>query len=88
LKVFTKVGLNKIRLTGGEPLVRKDIIEIVQDISTYDEIKTIAMTTNGSLFLKKMERLKEAGLSQVNISLDTLVEAKNQFITRRPEGFK
>jgi len=46
------------------------------------------MTTNGSLFLKKMERLKEAGLSQVNISLDTLVEAKNQFITRRPEGFK
>lgn len=46
------------------------------------------MTTNGTLLAKKLERLKEAGLDSLNISLDTLVEAKNQFITRRPEGFK
>ena len=45
------------------------------------------MTTNGSLLPKKIEKLKAAGLNQVNISLDTLVEAKNQFITRRPVGF-
>ena len=46
------------------------------------------MTTNGTLLPKKIDRLKEAGLNHINISLDSLVEAKNQFITRRPVGFQ
>lgn len=69
-------------------MLRKDIYDIIKDIKSYESIKTIGLTTNGSLLPKKIERLREAGLNHVNISLDTLVEAKNQFITRRPEGFK
>lgn len=67
--------------------MRKEIYEIIQDIRSFKQIKTIALTTNGSLLYKKIEKLKEAGLNQVNISLDTLVEAKNQFISRRSGGF-
>eukprot|EP00347_Sterkiella_histriomuscorum_P022310 403330934 len=88
IDIFTQVGVNKIRLTGGEPLVRKDLIDIVHDIKSRPQIKTIAMTTNASLLPRKIERLREAGLNQINISLDTLVEAKNQFITRRHGGFQ
>jgi cyclic pyranopterin phosphate synthase len=69
-------------------MVRKDIIDIVKDIRSYDQIKNIGMTSNGTLLFKKLEKLKEAGLNSLNISLDTLVEAKNAFITRRPIGFK
>jgi len=57
--------------------VRKDLIDIIKDIRTYPQIKSVAMTTNGSVLYKKLERLKEAGLTGLNISLDTLVEAKN-----------
>jgi len=71
-----------VRLTGGEPLVRKDVIEIVQDLSQH--FSSIGITTNGSLLTRKLERLKEAGLTHLNISLDSLVPAKNEFITRRP----
>jgi molybdenum cofactor biosynthesis enzyme MoaA len=58
-------------------MVRKDLIEIIKDIRSYPEIKNIAMTTNGTLLYRKLDRLKEAGLNSINISLDTLVEAKN-----------
>ena len=68
-------------------MVRKDIIEIIGDIKSYPQIDNIAMTTNGTLLFRKLERLKEAGLNSINISLDTLVEAKNQFISRRPNCF-
>lgn len=67
--------------------MRKDLVDIIKDIRAKPEIKTIAITTNGSLLPRKIERLREAGLNQINISLDTLVESKNQFITRRPGGF-
>jgi cyclic pyranopterin phosphate synthase len=56
-------------------------------IKKYKEIKTIAMTTNGLLLKHKLKPMKEAGLNSINISLDTLVEAKFEFITRR-KGFK
>ena len=69
-------------------MLRRDIIDIIGDIRSFKEIKTIAITTNGSLLPKKIERMKEAGLNNINISLDTLVEAKNQFITRRAVGFQ
>ena len=60
-----------------QPMVRQEIVEIVKDIKEFSQIKTIAMTTNGTLLYRKLERLKEAGLNNINISLDTLVEAKN-----------
>jgi len=86
LSLFVKAGVTKIRLTGGEPTVRKDLIDIIKMIKSYPEIKTIAMTTNGLVIKNKLKALQEAGLNSINISLDTLIEAKFVFITRR-NGF-
>lgn len=81
-KVFVSLGVNKIRLTGGEPLIRKGIIDLVRKISKLDGINDLAMTTNGILLKKYAKELKEAGLNRVNISLDTLNEKKYSDITR------
>jgi molybdenum cofactor biosynthesis enzyme MoaA len=83
IRVFTKAGVNKIRLTGGEPTVRRDLVEIIKDIKSIPQIKSIGMTTNGIVLKNKLKFLKEAGLDSLNISLDTLIEAKFTFITRR-----
>ncbi|XP_071962539.1 uncharacterized protein [Antedon mediterranea] len=82
-RLFVGQGVNKIRLTGGEPLVRPDILKIVDNLAKLDGIENIAMTTNGIALARKLPALKEAGLSQLNISLDTLNPAKFEFITRR-----
>lgn len=81
-KVFVSLGVNKIRLTGGEPLIRKGIVNLVRKISKLDGINDLAMTTNGILLKKYAKELKEAGLNRVNISLDTLNEKKYSDITR------
>lgn len=65
-------GITRIRLTGGEPLVRKGLIGLVQGIAAMGTIQDIAMTTNGSLLAEQARELKQAGLRRVNISLDTL----------------
>lgn len=77
-------GVDKIRLTGGEPTIRKDLIEIVRGIKTNSTIKTIGITTNGVLLHRLLEPLARAGLNSLNISLDSLVKEKFEFITRRP----
>ncbi|MBK3519278.1 GTP 3',8-cyclase MoaA [Carboxylicivirga marina] len=77
-----KLGLKKIRLTGGEPLVRKGIVQLVEMINQVDGIEEIAMTTNGVLLNKYASDLKKAGLKRVNISLDTLDEKEFKSITR------
>lgn len=77
-----KIGINKVRITGGEPLVRNGIIELISQISKIDEIKDIAMTTNGLLLKKTAKQLKNAGLNRLNISLDTLDPIKYSKITR------
>ena len=82
-KLFVSQGVRKIRLTGGEPLVRKDLVEIVSEISKIEQLESVAMTTNGITLGRKLLPLKQAGLNVLNISLDTLVEAKFEFITRR-----
>jgi molybdenum cofactor biosynthesis protein A len=87
IKVFASEGVTKVRLTGGEPTVRKDILEIVQQIQKIEGIKTIAMTTNGLVLAKKLPLLQASGLNAVNISLDTLDENKFTLISRRL-GFK
>ncbi|KAL7120712.1 hypothetical protein ACP275_02G139300 [Erythranthe tilingii] len=81
--LFVSSGVSKIRLTGGEPTIRKDIEEICLQLSSLSGLKTLAMTTNGITLANKLPRLKECGLSLLNISLDTLVPAKFEFMSRR-----
>jgi cyclic pyranopterin phosphate synthase len=81
--LFVSSGVEKIRLTGGEPTIRKDIEEICLHLSSLKGLKTLAMTTNGITLSKKLPKLKECGLTSVNISLDTLVPAKFEFMSRR-----
>ncbi|MHA1596603.1 MAG: GTP 3',8-cyclase MoaA, partial [Candidatus Asgardarchaeia archaeon] len=69
-------------ITGGEPLVRKDIIEVVRRIASDGRIKDLSMTTNGTLLYKYAEDLKEAGLDRINVTLDTLRQDVYNFITR------
>lgn len=81
-KIFVSLGVNKIRITGGEPLIRKGILNLVEGIGRLKEVKDFAMTTNG-IFLKEYARdLKSAGLNRVNISLDTLNEKRYSSITK------
>jgi len=75
-------GITKVRLTGGEPLVRKGIVGLVHMLAQIDGIEEVAMTTNGILLEKFAPKLKEAGLSRVNISLDTTNPEKYSYITR------
>lgn len=82
VKVSTDIGIDKVRLTGGEPLVRGGIIELISKISKIDAIKDIAMTTNGLLLKKNAQKLKDAGLKRLNISLDTMNPIKYSEITR------
>ena len=81
--LFVNNGVNKIRLTGGEPTIRRDIEDICLQLSEMKELKTLAITTNGITLARKLPKLKECGLTAVNISLDTLVPAKFEFMTRR-----
>lgn len=80
-KTFVSLGTEKIRLTGGEPLVRKDILELVKEIGGYG-LRDFAMTTNGSQLPTMAEPLRKAGLKRLNISLDSLDADKFHRITR------
>ena len=81
-KIAKKIGVRKIRLSGGEPLLKKDIIEIVQKIASLD-FKDISMTTNGILLEKYAQDLKDAWLDRVNVSLDTLNRNTFEFINKK-----
>lgn len=81
-KSFVELGINKIRFTGGEPLARKGLVELISKVSKLDGVKDIAMTTNGILLKQYAQDLKYAGLNRVNVSLDTLDEDKYKKITR------
>lgn len=83
VRVVAAMGVNKIRLTGGEPLVRADLPALVERIANIHGIEDLALTTNGILLADQAMRLKEAGLKRLNISLDTLTEATFQRISRR-----
>ena len=82
VKVAAKLGISKIRLTGGEPLVKKNIVDIVAKIRDIDGIEEICLTTNGSYLPKYARDLKLAGLDRINVSLDTLNKDKFRYITR------
>lgn len=75
-------GVRKVRFTGGEPLVRKDIVDLIGAVSRFPGLQDIAITTNGVLFTDMAEQLQQAGLKRVNFSLDSLLDDKFRYITR------
>ncbi|WP_084667212.1 GTP 3',8-cyclase MoaA [Thermanaeromonas toyohensis] len=77
-----QVGIKRIRLTGGEPLVRKNLVSLVRELASLPGLEEISLTTNGQLLESLALPLKEAGLKRVNISLDTLQPDRYSFITR------
>ena len=82
---FIELGIEKIRLTGGEPLVRKDILKLIENLNnkkSSTNLKEITLTTNGSLLKKFAKDLKQNGINRINVSLDTIVKEKYKEITR------
>ena len=82
VKVFTGLGFDKIRLTGGEPTIRSHVVDLVQQIASTPGVDTLTMTTNGVLLSRMAHPLAQAGLQRVNISLDTIDPDKFQTLTR------
>jgi GTP 3',8-cyclase len=82
VSVLSEMGIDKVRITGGEPLIRKGITELICSIKRIKNIKEIAITTNGILLEEMAEDLKKSGVDRVNISLDTLNEERYKNMTR------
>ena len=81
-RAFAELGVKKIRITGGEPLVRKGALELLQNIGQIDSLNELVLTTNGSKLEEMASDLKQAGVKRINISLDTLDAVKFKQITR------
>ncbi len=81
-QVFVELGVEKIRLTGGEPLVRQGVLTLVQKLGDLEGLRELAMTTNGSGLVKHAEALRLAGLDRLNISLDSLKPERFKALTR------
>jgi cyclic pyranopterin phosphate synthase len=84
VRAAAKIGVRSIRLTGGEPLIRRDLARLVAMIAAIPGIDDIALSTNGLLLAEQAQTLREAGLTRVNVSLDTLHEDRFAAIARRP----
>ena len=82
VEVAASLGIRKIRLTGGEPLVKKNIVSICRRVAAVEGIREVCLTTNGILLPELAVALKEAGVKRVNLSLDTLDPEKYAYITR------
>lgn len=82
VKVGVQAGIRKVRITGGEPLVRKNVTGLIAKIADIPEVEDISLTTNGVLFADMAERLSDAGLTRVNFSLDSLDSNRFEYITR------
>lgn len=86
ITAFTRVavaaGISKVRITGGEPLVRKGVTGLVRMIAAIDGVTDLSMTTNGILLAAYVTELAEAGLMRVNVSLDTIDPVKYSYVTR------
>ncbi len=79
--ILARLGIEKIRITGGEPLVRPKLEDLIRRLSNLDGIKTISMTTNGFILRDKVMQLRDAGLGSINVSLDTFKEDRFKAIT-------
>jgi cyclic pyranopterin phosphate synthase len=83
LRISAELGVRKVRLTGGEPLIRKDIVALTERVACIPGIEDLSLTTNGLLLPRMAKELAQAGLTRVNISLDTLRPERFQAIARR-----
>ncbi len=82
VKASTTIGISSVRLTGGEPLLRKGTVELIRMLKDIKGINRVTMTTNGTLLSKYAKELKSAGITSINVSLDTLMPDKFRKITR------
>ena len=82
-RLFLPFGIEKIRLTGGEPLVRKDLDRLIRRLSGLQDLKDLSLTTNGALLAEQADRLYQAGLRRINISIDSLKPDRFQALTKR-----
>ena len=81
-KLFVKIGISKVKITGGEPLVRKDVHKLIKAIKEVDGIDNVTLTTNGILLEDQIDNLVKAGLDAINISIDTLNDDTYKELTR------
>jgi len=81
-KSFVELGIKKIRLTGGEPLVRQNCLKLIEELGAINELEELTITTNGSQLGKMAGQIKEAGVKRINISLDSLNPEKFKALTR------
>ena len=84
-RVAVSLGVRKVRLTGGEPLLRRDLAKLVRKVNAIEGIEDLALTTNGVLLAAQARELYAAGLHRINVHLDTLDRARFQQITRRDD---
>jgi cyclic pyranopterin phosphate synthase len=82
-RLFLQFGIQKIRLTGGEPLVRKDLNRLIHRLANLDGLKDLSLTTNGALLSEQAESLYRAGLRRINVSIDSLKADRFQALTKR-----
>ena len=82
VEVAAELGITKVRITGGEPLVKKNIVSICRRTAQVEGIREVCLTTNGVLLPQLAKPLREAGVSRLNLSLDTLQPEKYAYITR------
>jgi cyclic pyranopterin phosphate synthase len=83
VRIAASLGIRKVRITGGEPLLRRDVAELIRGIAGVPSIEDLALTTNGFLFAQQARALRDAGLRRVSISLDSLDRARFQRMTGR-----
>jgi cyclic pyranopterin phosphate synthase len=82
-RIFTGLGVSKVRLTGGEPLVRKDLPDLIDRLSSLPQVRDLCLTTNGALLGEQAVALRSAGLQRINVSIDTLKPDRFRAITQR-----
>ena len=82
-RVLSELGVNKVRLTGGEPFVRRDFVKFLESLSFNDKLEEINITTNGALISKHIDKLEALNINAVNLSMDSLYKEKFAQITRR-----
>ncbi|WP_421976278.1 GTP 3',8-cyclase MoaA [Roseivirga seohaensis] len=84
-RILAEMGINKVRITGGEPFVRKNIMELIENISAIEGIDSVNITTNGTSLIEHLPKLKAIGIDAINLSLDCLDKERFLKITRRDE---
>src|ERR1051326_993862 len=84
-RVAVEIGIEQIRLTGGEPLARRDVPELVRQLRQIEGLHSLSLTTNGILLKQQAAALAEAGLTRINVSLDSLLREKFTRVARRDQ---